>query len=186
MEKFYIDNHKLKPCQNGQDFSHILLTAKEYETMTLAIESLKRINRERSNAERNIKPKKDRSGYIVLGYDTNNFRIEFDEKTSSHEARRLLLETPYGLQIGYKEALTLILNDLAELSLEFGAFGCIDKRSIASKDIFESFFKADSEKFLIIFGLEAQRNGLWSVRLYANFTAIIPLDCIKQQEIKTN
>ena len=46
--------------------------------------------------------------------------------------------------------------------------------------MFGSFFQKDSDNMLFVAGLEAQKNGFWAVRLYANFTPNVPQDVIKQ------
>mgnify|MGYP005758367629 FL=1 len=183
MDLLYLDeNKKLHRCVEGIEPTHVHMTIEEYNNLQSVLLNLKRICKEKSNQERNLKPKKERSGYILLGYDTNDFRMKFKESSVSFEARRLLIETPYSIGINYKEATNLIKSDLADMVLQFGAFGLIDKNNLLTDDMMKDLFKSDSDKYLIFVGLEAQRNGLWAARLFANFTPDVPVDLIKQNE----
>ena len=183
MDFLYLDeNKKLKKCVEGIEATHVHMTIEEYNNMQSVLLNLKRICTEKSNQERGIKPKKERSGYILLGYDTSDFRMKFAESSVSFETRRLLIETPYSIGINYKEATTLIKNDLSEIALDCGAFGLVDKKLLLTADMIKDIFKVDSEKYLIFSGLEAQRNGVWAARLFANFTPDVPADLIKQKE----
>lgn len=172
--------NKVRKADSQEDASHVMMKIEEYNSIINQLENLKRINKERSNKERNLKPKKKRSGYILLGYDTNNFRMNFDKESVSYECRRLLLETPHNVQFNYKDALSQVIEDMTTLSESFNASICIDKNSIINKEMFGSFFQKDSDNMLFVAGLEAQKNGFWAVRLYANFTPNVPQDVIKQ------
>ena len=89
--------NKVRKADSQEDASHVMMKIEEYNSIINQLENLKRINKERSNKERNLEPKKKRSGYILLGYDTNNFRMNFDKESVSYECRRLLLETPHNV-----------------------------------------------------------------------------------------
>ncbi len=182
MDFLYKDeNKRMNLCEESQA-THVLLTIEEYNSKCKTNQNMHRILKEKQNASRGIQPKKQRSGYILLGYDTNKFRLEFDKETIGYDTRRLLLETPYPISLNYKSALELVMDDMAKLAIELGAFTCISKESIANAEIFKSFFNSESEKYLFCSGLEAQRNGIWAVRLHANYTPDIPPDLIKQNE----
>lgn len=176
------NTNKVRKADSQENASHVMMKIEEYNSIMNQIENLKRINRERSNSERNLEPKKKRSGYILLGYDTNNFRMNFDKESVSYECRRLLLETPHDVRFNYKDALSQVIEDMTTLSESFNASICIDKNSIIDKEMFESFFQKDSDNMLFVHSLEAQRSGFWAVRLYANFTPDVPTDCIKQND----
>lgn len=174
------NTNKVRKADGQEEASHVMMKIEEYNSIIKQLENLKRINRERSNSERGLKPKKERSGYVLLGYDTNNFRMNFDKESVSYECRRLLLETPHNIQFNYKDALSQVIEDMTILSESFNASICIDKNSIIDKEMLESFFQKDSDNMLFVHGLEAQRSGFWAVRLYANFTPDVPQDVIKQ------
>ena len=173
-------NNKMCKADSESNASHVMMNIEEYTSIMNQLENLKRINRERSNSERGLKPKKERSGYVLLGYATNNFRMNFGKDSNSYECRRLLLETTYDVRFNYKDALSQVIEDMTTLSESFGASICIDKNSIMDKEMFESFFQKDSGNVLFVHGLEAQRDGFWAVRLYANYTPDVPADCIKE------
>ena len=183
MDLLYLKKKKkLHKCVEGIEPTHVHMTIEEYNNLQSVLLNLKRICKEKSNQERNLKPKKERSGYILLGYDTSDFRMKFKESSVSFEARRLLIETPYSIGINYKEATNLIKSDLSDMVLEFEAFGLVDKISLLTDEMVKDLFKSDSDKYLIFVGLEAQRNGLWAARLFANYTPNVPIDLIKQNE----
>lgn len=179
MKKLYLDeNKKLRECRGSEEAAYVHMSIEEYNALTSIMQNLKRINKEKSNQERNIQPKKQRSGYILLGYDTAEFRIKFKE-IMGYECRRLLLESPYSVELKYRDALTLAVDDLAKIACEFGAALVIEKTDIVNETMFSEYFNENSEKILFITGLEAQRNGQWAIRLFANFTPDVPVDLIK-------
>lgn len=177
-------NNSMSKVEGLEEATHVMMNVDEYNSLIRQLDNLKRINRERSNSERELTPKKERSGYILLGYDTNKMRLDFKEKSYSYETRRLLLESPYDVKFNYKTALELIQADMIQICGGFGADICIDKSLIDNEQMLNNYFNPDSEKALFIGGLEAQRNGAWAVRLYANYTPDIPVDCIKEQPNK--
>lgn len=156
----------------------VMMSKSEYEELQKSIEELKRVVRERSNAERKIQPKKQRSGYILTGYDSADYRMSFSGKSYSYKSRRLLLETPYPITMSYPEAYSAAVEDLKILAGTFGAFDCISDDTIPTEDFLKDLYSPESEKYLITTGLEA-KNNLWAIRIYANFTPQIPTDMIK-------
>lgn len=186
MDKLYKNSSgKMCLCNGDTPATHVLMTIKEYDSLETTIQNLKRINKERSNKERGLEPKKQRSGYILLGYDTNDFKLKFAKENTSYECRRLLLETPYTVSLSYKKAYDLILEDLLKLCGEFNADSVIEKTAILTVEMADSYFSMESAKVFFMTSLEAQRNGIWAVRLYANFTPNVPVDCIKEMQSTT-
>lgn len=70
-------------------------------------DNLLRISKERANAERKIKPKKDRSGYVVLSSRQKKYRYKRDR---NHWDEVLLwetvIQTPYSVEFSAEQAMT--------------------------------------------------------------------------------
>lgn len=185
MQYLYLnENNRLQKCDAQHEATHVHMTIEEYNSLISIMQNLKRINKEKSNQEREIQPKKHRCGYLLLSYDTNTFRMNFGKESASFESRRLLLETPYRINLGYKDTLKLVNEDVLKIANSFNATTSLDKNSISNIEEFYNYFTKDAENILFIYGLEAQRNGFWAVRLFANFTPDVPVDCINDNKKK--
>lgn len=169
-------------CGEADNPEIVVLTIGEYLDYTKQITELKRVIRERSNSERGISPKKTRSGYVLLTYDTQMFRMQFKDQNIGAKSIRLLLETPYPLNTFYKDAYNSVIDDLIQIQNQLSADQVIKINSIKTTNQFMSLFKADAKKILIADSLEAQRSGYWALKLYANYIPHIGEDLLKQQQ----
>lgn len=111
-------------------------------------ENLMRINRERNNAERGLRPKKKHSGYRVA------------RKFSDKDGCNVVLESPYKLSdFDYEQMKELLINDV-------GGFIKCNKIQLDNPDyIGRSFnFKDDS-----MFAESNSKTGYWEVRLVSKY-----------------
>ncbi|MCD8378103.1 MAG: hypothetical protein LUB59_04865 [Candidatus Gastranaerophilales bacterium] len=176
----YLD--KNKSLCSKENAEYVLMSADEYSVLQFSLDQLKRVNRERQNASRGLTPKKERSGYILLSYDSNTFKMSFQKNTASSPARRLLLETPYTIKVSYDAAKNFIMEDLEKLKDQLQCDEIIDKKDIKNSEKFIEVFEENDN--IIYSGLELQRGGTWAVRLYANYSVVIPEDMINFKEDK--
>lgn len=185
MQKLYLnESNRLKPIDESHEATHVHMTIDEYNDLVNATENLRRILTEKANAERGIIPKKERSGYIMLGYDSYTMRFNFENGTQSLPVRRLLLETPYSIESEYFETEKLVYNDIDQHlydNLKADGFMEIDE---IDKDILKELGDGNNN-ILIIGHLEMQRSNQWGVRLYTNYTPVIPSDLIKENNKKS-
>ncbi|ERI79426.1 hypothetical protein [[Clostridium] symbiosum] len=182
MQKLYLnEDNKLKPVDSEHEATHVHMTIEEYNNLVNANENLRRIVREKSNADRELIPKKERSGYLISGYDTYKLRLDVDEGKPFLNVRRLLLESPYSVSSDFFETENLIYQDI-----DVKLYKLLQAEAIVKLDSIDSIEAvneiAESENKIIIIGhVEMQRNGQWAVRLYTNYTPQVPEDFIKQQ-----
>lgn len=103
----------------------LLEKEKELEKEKSLNTNLLRICRENANQKRNIRPKKQRSGYIFLSSEQYDDRKTFDEegwgrtklKTVYFKAWKTVFETPYSCFLSQDQAKDLIYADLTEHNL---------------------------------------------------------------------
>ena len=74
--------------------------------------NLLRINRERSNAERKLQPKKEHTGYILLQSQEKEIRNINPNERSPQLVWETSLQTPYTVELPADEAKTQIVNDM--------------------------------------------------------------------------
>lgn len=60
-------NNKMCKADSESNASHVMMNIEEYTSIMNQLENLKRINRERSNSERGLKPKKSVPAMFYLG-----------------------------------------------------------------------------------------------------------------------
>lgn len=181
MELFYKNGNEYIVCDGRHDADIIVLSMSEYDDMMRQLMELKRINKEKSNAERGITPKKQRSGYVLLSYDTSPFRLNAGKEVLEAPTRRLLFETPYSVEMFYREAYSAVRDDFIRLAGKLGADDLEEKRNIKRNE-FIRIFGNNAKNTVILCGLELQRNQMWAARLHANFTPRIDRDFIKKQD----
>jgi len=182
MQKLYLnEDNKLKPADSEHEVTHVHMTIEEYNNLVNANKNLRRIVREKANADRDLTPKKERSGYLILGYDTYKLRLDVDEGKPFLNVCRLLLESPYSVRSDFFETEKLIFQDIDEKLYKLLQAEAIVK--LDSMDSIESVNEiAELENKIIIIGhVEMQRNGQWAVRLYTNYMPQVPEDFIKNQ-----
>lgn len=167
-----------------EEATHVHLTIDEYNQLKdfeRTATNLQRILKEKSCSERNITNKKERSGYLILGYDTYNLKFNFDS-SKTKMVRRLLLESPYEISINYNEVEEFIIKDMQKVILEeLKADGIIYIDNIQDQNVADEIFRSQ-DNLLILGHVEMQRSGNWAARLYANYTPDIPKDLIKINE----
>lgn len=86
-----------------------LATAEEELEKEKALnETLLRMCRERANADRCIKPKKGRSGYLFIKTGNKNVKVN---TFGTLQFKETVLQTPYDITLGENQALQLVLKD---------------------------------------------------------------------------
>jgi len=92
----------------------------EIDRLTDLNANLIRINKERSNAKRGLKPKKEHHGYIVLDSMQHNYNFRWNGKrviTENFPCWKVRIQSPYDSSIPYETIVRDIVNDL------FNVFG---------------------------------------------------------------
>lgn len=122
MPKYFISNQdgKLVPSKSDFVFDHVLLTRKEWESISADLQKLEsttkqmatvlKIARERANRDRDVRPREQRSGYIFL---SSQSRYNAREK---QEVWKTLLQTPYTIEYG-ETINKLVRDDFHKLDL---------------------------------------------------------------------
>lgn len=74
-------------------------------------ENLLRIARERANADRKLKPKKEHSGYVVVVSSEKIYRYKHGRRLESVKLWETVIQSPYSIEFPAKQAKKLILQE---------------------------------------------------------------------------
>lgn len=125
-------------------------------------QNLLRINKEKSNAERKLRPKKEHTGYVVISSQEKEVRYKSGKKMVSMVVWETVLQSPYSVDFPEEQARTQIYNELLtnEGGWKLGDIG-ITSRYMASLE--EMVDKLGKKIF--------EQNRAYSQRLRANYKA---------------
>ncbi|MGL5649146.1 MAG: hypothetical protein ACRDDY_14990 [Clostridium sp.] len=142
--------------------------------------NLMRIMKERSNAKRGLKPKKEHAGYLPIFNKETVFAFKYKErnmiKSINYNVWRLKLQTPYSIKL----ELNYIKNDIEDYFLHsdnnfrFNYISRFDFKSIIeqeNKEDIKRFKDIMEEKKIAIFKIEHEanfRSGLWEISFLSN------------------
>ncbi|MGL4741704.1 MAG: coiled-coil domain-containing protein [Sarcina sp.] len=144
-------------------------------------DNLMRIMKERANAKRGLKPKKEHDGYIPLFNKETIFSFKYKEmnkiKSINYNVWRLKLETPYSSKMDLK----YILKDIEKYllhsyqDLKFNCISRFDFKSLIKKenrkDIKRFKEMMENAEEVHVFKIEYEVNfkkGLWEIELLSN------------------
>lgn len=130
-------------------------------------ENLLRINRERANAARKIKPKKEHSGYLITNSKEHEYKYRIDKKNwESVMLWQTILESPYGVNFTDEQARKQIYEELFKNHL-IGKIGIVGYWNIAYEDMIddETYQKEYYGKNIAVkYQLQANyRTGWWEI-----------------------
>lgn len=74
-------------------------------------ENLLRIARERANADRKLKPKKEHTGYVVVVSSEKIYRYKSGRRLESVKLWETVIQSPYSIEFPAKQAKKLILEE---------------------------------------------------------------------------
>lgn len=155
----------------------------EVKRLENLLENLKRINKERSNADRKISPKKTHPGYVLLTTQQVIEKVGDIVSTEEVVGWKTDMQTPFEATIPFKTVAPEILKDLKDRVL--GLYG-ID--GMCPEDHDESFMTWSSEEgevLSIIYRKRYQANyrtGYWEISLWHN----LPVDVTRLKELISN
>lgn len=75
-------------------------------------QNLLRINKEKSNAERKLRPKKEHTGYVVISSQEKEVRYKSGKKLIPMVVWETVLQSPYSIDFPEEQARTQIYNEL--------------------------------------------------------------------------
>lgn len=131
--------------------------------------NLKRICRERANADRNITPKKEHDGYLVL--QSREWRERLPDRRMVRTWKSVL-QTPYDASIEQSVIEEQILEDLTEKVLV--DIGCLHYVSPEDNGIYTY---VDDENLLYCWHFCSDyKSGYWCVILYTTRPLIVPVE----------
>jgi len=132
-------------------------------------ENLRRICRERANADRNITPKKEHDGYLVLQ------SREWRERLPDRQVVRTwksVLQTPYDASIDPEVIENQVFDDLIEKILV--DIGCVHYVSPEDNGIYTY---VDDENVLYCWRYSADfKSGYWCVVIYTTKPLVVPIE----------
>lgn len=147
-------------------------------------ENLLRINRERANAARKIKPKKEHSGYLVTYSKEHEYKYRIDK--SNLETVMLwqtILESPYGVKFTDEQARNQMHEDLFKNQLirKIGIIGYWDiaYEDMINNDNYKS--KHFGKNIAVKYQLQANyKTGWWEIIiLHTNPLSNVPDDMMR-------
>lgn len=147
-------------------------------------ENLLRINRERANAARKIKPKKEHSGYLITYSKEHEYKYRIDKKNwDSIMLWQTILESPYGVNFTNEQARKQIYEELFKNHL-IGKIGIVGYWNIAYEDMIddELYQKEHYGKNIAIkYQLQANyKTGWWEIIvLHTNSLSDVPDDMMR-------
>ena len=147
-------------------------------------ENLLRINRERANAARKIKPKKEHSGYLITYSKEHEYKYRIDKKNwDSVMLWQTILESPYGVNFTDEQARKQIYEELFKNHLT-GKIGIVGYWNIAYEDMIdnESYKREHYGKNIAVkYQLQANyKTGWWEIIiLHTNPLSNVPDDMMR-------
>lgn len=147
-------------------------------------ENLLRINRERANAARKIKPKKEHSGYLITNSKEHEYKYRIDKKNwDSVMLWKTVLESPYGVSFTDEQARKQIYEELFKNHL-IGKIGIVGYWNIAYEDMVDNelYQKEHYGKNIAIkYQLQANyKTGWWEIIiLHTNPLSNVPDDMMR-------
>jgi len=124
--------------------------------------NLLRISRERANADRKLKPKKEHSGYVVISSQEKEIRYKIGKKMYAAVVWETVLQSPYNIEYTEDQARKMIF---AELLTDEGGWKLADI-GITSR------YMADYAELIESMGDTIKtRNRAFNQRLRANYKA---------------
>lgn len=134
-------------------------------------ETLLRIARERANADRGLKPKKDHTGYVVLSSGEKELRRKESKRSTYYYVKlwETVLQTPYSVDFSEEQARRQICEDLMEC--EDGEDWMLARIGIYKMPEKISRYLDDDKLELGGAGPSGRNNVLLRYRLRANYQA---------------
>lgn len=124
--------------------------------------NLLRISRERANADRKLKPKKEHSGYVVISSQEKEIRYKVGKKMYAAVVWETVLQSPYNIEYTEDQARKMIFEELLtnEGGWKLGEIGITSRYLADYAELVESM--GDSVK---------SQNRAFNQRLRANYKA---------------
>lgn len=187
LEKFEEDTNKrileIKEKANKLlgDFKRDLNNANaEIERLNDLNKNLLRINKERANAKRGLKPKKVHHGYMVLDSQQYNYIFRYwvrgKANSDNFSCWKVRIQSPYDSSIPYNTIVKDIYNDLIKV---FGASLDIQSITNVENQSYDDFKKLwDSDKnFIFKTSYKANiKSGFWEIEYLVKSSIIVPED----------
>ena len=92
----------------------LAVAKKEIEYQKGLNETLLRISRERANADRNLKPKKEHTGYVVCSSSEKEYTYREGKKPKKVMLWETMLQSPYSVGVSVEQAKKQIIRELFE------------------------------------------------------------------------
>jgi hypothetical protein len=141
------------------------------------LEAFRRICRERSNQARDLRPKKEHVGYLVVASSEYTLLLQREYSPSSKPNERetawvwrTLVQTPYPVTLDAATAWAGIEPELADVFAKLGIRACADTVDIAKRHPGCISYK--------IVRLRDMRTGYWSIELHTTKSVLIPPEMI--------
>lgn len=145
-------------------------------------ENLIRISIERANAKRNLSPKKERLGYILISAEENVFKKKIRKELIDFKCWRYILETPYSIKIGLDEFQLLFIGDYHDKLRELMNLENFYKNYVVDSSSFEDEIWKNNGNFIFKHKFKLNTlKGFWEVEFFTRDLINISDEFLKQK-----
>lgn len=138
-------------------------------------DNLLRISKERANAQRGIKPKKERSGFIALSMEQYVYKLKY-RKTIDISCWKVKIQTPYNIDMDFTH-----IQELMNDNIKFLMGECLGVTNLwrngRIKEIDIDKIENDFKNRVVVFNTNYKANikqGFWEVEYLINKPVNIP------------
>jgi hypothetical protein len=130
-------------------------------------ENLLRINRERANADRKLKPKKGHTGYVVVNSKEYEYKYREDKRTlTSVMLWQTILESPYKVKFSVEQARKQMYEELFKNHIigKIGVYGYwdIDYENMIENELYKTEYI--DKNIAVKYQLQANyKTGFWEI-----------------------
>lgn len=169
--------------EREEDSTHLLIEIAEFEQIQSDLleqqrqnENLLRIMRERANAKRNLRPKKENPGYMMLSSKEFTFRYRQHGDNQEQYCRKNVLQTCFDASLPLATVKAKIGDDLRTVMKKLGI-----KRAVLQYNTDDEVIKimlsalADNENFAFAFTFIANfRSNFWEIEFFTTKEITVP------------
>lgn len=170
------DIQKLKNEQISENEKSIAALTEQLKHQKELNDNLLRISKERANAKRGLKPKKERSGFIALSLEQYVYVMKSFGNTKDIPCWKVKIQTPYDSSLEYSKVQALMKDNNQYLLGQ-----CLRVNNLWSNNKIKETYVSDIDELFkdktIVFNTKFRANikqGFWEVDYLVNKIVTIP------------
>lgn len=155
MQYFKLEDNRYKNAEQA-DYTHVMITREDLAAFQAACrerDNLLRINLERANADRDLRPKKQHTGYVFL---------QSVDPRDSNKWYTTSLQTPYSLAFSREDVMAKVKADLnGDIGLKIGLDRELTPEEIRELGVMASVTRNQPSKLML--RANGRNGGFWEV-----------------------